>query len=173
MKLAKVRADEYSVDISFVQGNGYALPFEDNVFDFVYCAQVLEHVRRKDKFIKELYRVLEPDGIAFISAPNKLWYKEEHSGLLLANLLPHSLCERYVKWRKRRFESDEWNVWLPTYLSLSRLLSCDFEILADTIDFINEYKHTSLVNVKPLLRKIAIKYFLPLLFIVKKPGCFK
>jgi len=169
LKLAKKRGEEYCVDVSFIQGDGYTLPFKDNIFDFVYTAQVLEHAEHKDKFMKELYRVLGPDGIAFISAPNRLWYKEEHSGLILANLLPRDLCERYVKLRKRRYESDEWDVWLPTYWLLSHLFNnCGFEILADIIDYVAEYKHINIKIARFLSRIFPVKYFAPLLFIVQK-----
>jgi SAM-dependent methyltransferase len=46
------------------------LPFEDGRFGVVHANQVIEHVRRTDVFLREVRRVLAPDGIACISNNN-------------------------------------------------------------------------------------------------------
>jgi SAM-dependent methyltransferase len=46
------------------------LPFEDGAFDVVHANQVIEHVRRTDTFLREIRRVLAPDGLACISTNN-------------------------------------------------------------------------------------------------------
>lgn len=46
------------------------LPFEDASFDIVTANQVLEHVRRTDRFLAEIRRVLRPGGLACISTNN-------------------------------------------------------------------------------------------------------
>jgi SAM-dependent methyltransferase len=46
------------------------LPFEDGAFDVVHANQVIEHVRRTDTFLREIRRVLGPDGRACISTNN-------------------------------------------------------------------------------------------------------
>jgi SAM-dependent methyltransferase len=46
------------------------LPFDDGAFDVVHANQVIEHVRRTDTFLRELRRVLAPDGLACISTNN-------------------------------------------------------------------------------------------------------
>ena len=43
------------------------LDFEDNSFDFIYCAHVLEHIPDDRKAIRELYRVLRPGCTAALS----------------------------------------------------------------------------------------------------------
>lgn len=45
------------------------LKFEDNSFDFIYCAHVLEHIFDDGKAITEMFRVLKPGGIAVLSVP--------------------------------------------------------------------------------------------------------
>lgn len=42
---------------------------DDNRFDFVICSHVLEHVPDPDKAMKEILRVLRPDGKAIIMVP--------------------------------------------------------------------------------------------------------
>ena len=46
------------------------MPFEDGAFDVVHANQVIEHVRRTDTFLREIRRVLAPDGLACISTNN-------------------------------------------------------------------------------------------------------
>jgi SAM-dependent methyltransferase len=46
------------------------LPFADGEFDTVHANQVVEHVRRTDRFLSEIRRVLAPGGIACLSTNN-------------------------------------------------------------------------------------------------------
>lgn len=46
------------------------LPFNDNSFDFVYSAFVLEHLQNPEKMINEAIRVLNVHGILLLMAPN-------------------------------------------------------------------------------------------------------
>lgn len=46
------------------------LPFEDAAFDVVHANQVIEHVRRTDTVLREIRRVLAPDGLACVSTNN-------------------------------------------------------------------------------------------------------
>jgi len=46
------------------------LPYDDNTFDLVHSNQVIEHLFDIDLFVKEIYRVLKPGGLAVISTEN-------------------------------------------------------------------------------------------------------
>ena len=46
------------------------IPFPSESFDVVHANQVIEHVRRTDVFLREIRRVLKPDGLACISTNN-------------------------------------------------------------------------------------------------------
>jgi SAM-dependent methyltransferase len=48
------------------------LPFDDNKFDVILCNHVLEHIPDDTKAIKELYRVLKPNGMAILQIPQDL-----------------------------------------------------------------------------------------------------
>lgn len=48
------------------------LPFKDNVYDFILCNHVLEHIPDDTKAMEELYRVLKPGGIAILQIPQEL-----------------------------------------------------------------------------------------------------
>ncbi|HEX2416267.1 MAG TPA: class I SAM-dependent methyltransferase, partial [Thermoleophilaceae bacterium] len=56
-------AQRTRTDGEFVTFDGQRLPFDAESFDFVYCKQVLEHVRRPDPLIREVARVLRPEGL--------------------------------------------------------------------------------------------------------------
>jgi SAM-dependent methyltransferase len=45
------------------------LCFEDKSFDIILCSHVLEHIPDERKAITELYRVLVPNGVAYIQVP--------------------------------------------------------------------------------------------------------
>lgn len=45
------------------------IPYDDNEFDFIYNGHVLQCVNDDTKAIKELYRVLKPEGICVILVP--------------------------------------------------------------------------------------------------------
>jgi len=54
------------------------LQFPDDTFDFIYCSHILEHVPHDQQAIKELYRVLKPNGAALIMVPLKPSLKETY-----------------------------------------------------------------------------------------------
>lgn len=90
-------------DGRFVTYDGYELPFPDRSFPLVYSHQVLEHVRKPELALREIARVLEPNGL-FIGQTSQfepyhsysLWnftvygFKRivEDAGLQLAELRP-------------------------------------------------------------------------------------
>jgi len=46
------------------------IPLGDETFDVVIASQVLEHIIRRRHFLKEIRRILKPDGRAFIFVPD-------------------------------------------------------------------------------------------------------
>jgi SAM-dependent methyltransferase len=47
----------------------HEMPIADEVFDAVLCTQVLEHLEWPRESVKEMYRVLKPDGKLFMTVP--------------------------------------------------------------------------------------------------------
>ena len=54
-----------------LRGNAESLPFRDNHFDRIFCSEVIEHTLSPDNVIREIFRVLRPDGICVLSIPNE------------------------------------------------------------------------------------------------------
>jgi SAM-dependent methyltransferase len=58
------------------------VPFASESFDVVHANQVLEHIRRTDLLLREIRRVLRPDGFACISTNNlSSWHNVLSLGL--------------------------------------------------------------------------------------------
>ena len=47
------------------------LPFENNIYDLVFCNHVLEHIPEDQKAMSELYRVLKKGGTLIAQVPIK------------------------------------------------------------------------------------------------------
>ena len=52
-----------------VRGTAYGLPFADDTFDYVICAEVLEHLPQDTRAMAELTRVLKPGGLIAVTVP--------------------------------------------------------------------------------------------------------
>ncbi|MGA0041494.1 MAG: class I SAM-dependent methyltransferase [Flavobacteriaceae bacterium] len=48
-----------------------AISEENNTFDLILCYHILEHVDQDEKALKELFRVLKPNGSVLIQSPFK------------------------------------------------------------------------------------------------------
>jgi SAM-dependent methyltransferase len=56
--------------------DGQKFPFEAGSFDSILCNQVLEHVFNPEEFIKEIHRVLKPNGVIILTVPF-MWDEHE------------------------------------------------------------------------------------------------
>jgi SAM-dependent methyltransferase len=80
-----------------------ALPFRDDSFDLVYCLSTLEHVTAPGAAVREMMRVLHPDGALMLYAPNSWAPYENHYKVFWP---PFALCPRlllrvYLRLRRR------------------------------------------------------------------------
>jgi ubiquinone/menaquinone biosynthesis C-methylase UbiE len=55
------------------------IPFNDNQFDIIVASDIIEHTRDDRRVVKELLRVLKPQGILFVNVPafRFLWSKHD------------------------------------------------------------------------------------------------
>lgn len=54
-------------NVKVIHGNGLRSGFNDSFFDVVICLSVIEHNVDIEHFLKEVYRVLKPGGILYLS----------------------------------------------------------------------------------------------------------
>jgi ubiquinone/menaquinone biosynthesis C-methylase UbiE len=91
----RIRAEEHGVEVDLRQGVAEALPWEDASFDLVILDNVLEHVRDREQTLREIRRVLRPEGLLYLVTPKpfslySLW-NDPHYDLAGLVLLPRSL----------------------------------------------------------------------------------
>ena len=58
------------LDLTYCNLDESNIPFKSNSFDLIICTEVIEHVFDTDHLLSEIERVLEPQGIVFITTPN-------------------------------------------------------------------------------------------------------
>lgn len=85
-------ADEmYSTDnTSFHVGDVTDMPFPEGMFDVVVSFETIEHLKEPEKFVDEVWRVLRPNGVFIVSAPENsgsIWHVCDYDDEALESLL--------------------------------------------------------------------------------------
>lgn len=109
-----IRCDVTAVDVldqrvvkdgfDFVLVQNTDLPFADGLFDVVISNHVIEHVgnlKEQKNHLREMRRVMNTEGIAYLATPNRWMLMEPHYRLPFLSWLPPSLRHVYVRWAKR------------------------------------------------------------------------
>ena len=65
--LTKQRLKMYNLSSRYIQANAEELPFRSESFDYVNCQGVIHHTQKTENCIKEIARILKPEGKALIS----------------------------------------------------------------------------------------------------------
>jgi len=76
------------------------LPFADDTFDVVLSNHVIEHVgeyAEQMDHLREIRRVLRPDGVCYLAVPNRWMLVEPHYRLAFLSWLPVSLRSPYLR----------------------------------------------------------------------------
>lgn len=88
-------------NLIFEVADATSLSFDNEKFDCVLIANALHIMPKPDEAMKEIYRVLKPNGILF--APTFLW-KEGKQRKLIKRLMSISGFKMYQEWNKKQFE---------------------------------------------------------------------
>lgn len=122
LKYAKQFCDKNKIKVNLKYGLAEKIPFKNNFFDYCLSIAVLHHLETKEKRqrgLKEIYRILKRDGIALISVWNKL-----PLNLFIKN--------KYFKWRKAG-KAYYRHYYYFTYWELKRAIKkTGFKILKDS-----------------------------------------
>ena len=79
-------------------GDGHKVPFDDHSFEVVTLWNVLEHVPDGKRLLKEVERILRPNGLVFIICPNYAAFRQEaHYIVPWWPLLPRKLASVYLR----------------------------------------------------------------------------
>jgi len=69
LKIAKKYVD--NKDVKIIKGDVTNLKFNNESFDGIIASEILEHIKNDKKALKEINRVLKPNGLVMISVPNQ------------------------------------------------------------------------------------------------------
>lgn len=137
-QIVRKRLQEFGLDPqAVIKSRGENLPYESCSFDFVLCAQVLEHVKEPVAIMEEINRVLKKGGICYITAPNYLSFKENHYRVPWVPMLPRSIAEKYLKLLGRNpdfFKKHITYIHFLKILSIARHLGWENALLKEMIE---------------------------------------
>jgi ubiquinone/menaquinone biosynthesis C-methylase UbiE len=63
-------------NLRYIQGDCLSIPLEDNSVDIVSSFETIEHHDQHHQMIKEIKRILKPDGILIMSTPEKKYFTD-------------------------------------------------------------------------------------------------
>ena len=69
--------------------DGEKIPYKDNEFDYVVSIGCLEHYNNTEKGIRELARILKPEGLALIYVPNTFFIADVINVLFKGDIRKH------------------------------------------------------------------------------------
>lgn len=93
---SKKRAEDAGVSVDVAQGYAEQVPYPDDSFDFINIGEVIEHVEDPGRMLEEVRRVLRPEGVAYVSVPNRFGMRDPHFKLYFVNWLPRALANPYI-----------------------------------------------------------------------------
>jgi len=75
------------------------LAVRDESFDAVISSEMLEHTKAPARAVRELARVLRPNGVLVLTTPNRVWQGPVRAASVL-RLRPFHGMENFVAWRQ-------------------------------------------------------------------------
>jgi len=109
-KMLKKELDNLK-NINFLTGDITNLNIKDNSYDTIFIFNVISHVKNENSFIKEIKRILKPNGAVFIVDNNN-------------GINPLIRINNFLKWRNSEVKSVR--VGVPPYLILRKKLILEF-----------------------------------------------
>lgn len=95
--LARQRAQEAGVNVTFDAASAVKLPWPDAFADVCLLPEVLEHVAEWRPCLSEAVRVLKPNGVLYLSTTNRLCPRQQEFDLPFYSWYPGWLKRRYEK----------------------------------------------------------------------------
>lgn len=95
------RGQRYGLETRTLTAIGEQLPFATASFDAVACLEVLEHVGDPQALLREIRRVVKPEGRCVLTVINRWAPFDPHYHLWGINFLPRRLANAYIRLRGR------------------------------------------------------------------------
>jgi 2-polyprenyl-3-methyl-5-hydroxy-6-metoxy-1,4-benzoquinol methylase len=92
LRLAQLK----SGSIGLAQADATQMPYRDSAFDAAICSETLEHIPDDRGVVREIARVLKPDGLLFFTVPN-LWNAGRIVSMIKARDFTVQLGEHHIR----------------------------------------------------------------------------
>ncbi len=140
-----------------ILGNSTSLPFPDASMDVVVSLWVFEHIEKPEEVMKEIFRVLKPNGFFAFVTPNK-----KSALITLRRMMSDGIAHRLLKFLYGREEKDAFSVYyrantIKDITSLAKKTSFSQEIVLENAD----PSYTSFNEITYTASKIFIRLFGP------------
>jgi ubiquinone/menaquinone biosynthesis C-methylase UbiE len=96
-----------SDNIEYLTGSAESIPLPDQSIDIVVSFETVEHISDYEKFLREIKRVLTPDGVLIMSTPNDTVFPEGNT------------------FHTKEFSATEYDELIGTYFRYSQMLYQD------------------------------------------------
>jgi ubiquinone/menaquinone biosynthesis C-methylase UbiE len=126
--IAQKKAREAGVSIDFRLGDAAHMPFDDETFDFIVCTAAFKNFSEPVQALKEMNRVLKPNGRALISDLRRDVSQEAITNLV-DNMNLNRIDSLITKWTfkhmliKRAYTKDE----IAEFVSQTEFRKCDIQ----------------------------------------------
>ena len=103
-------------DVEVIQGSAVDMPFQSNSSDLMMCIEVLEHIPDQYQALRDMHRVLKPDGVLVLSVPYRRWFPSYYT--YMGHIRHYTRGELQQLLAESGFSVIEW---LPNYPRWNRL----------------------------------------------------
>ncbi|MCU0342276.1 MAG: class I SAM-dependent methyltransferase [Ignavibacterium sp.] len=122
---------------NLVNGTALQLPFSNQSFDLIIIQDVIEHLSETKSFITEVKRVLKPNGMIYLSTPNKYsifnFISDPHFGLPVVSVLKRESIKKYFLKHFRKNDLNRQDIaQLLSLNELIKLFNNDFDLQLNT-----------------------------------------
>lgn len=97
IEVAKRRASEAGLDITFDVGSATSLPYADSSMDVALLPELLEHVANWQDCLNEAARIVKPGGLLYLSTTSWLCPMQQEFNLPLYSWYPGFLKRKYER----------------------------------------------------------------------------
>ena len=105
-------------NLRYMAGDAAAIPLPDHSVDAVVSFETIEHISEElqQKFLREISRVLKPDGLVIMSTPNKAIYSDRYS--------------YFNEYHIHEFYPDEFVFFLKQFFPYVRMYQQSFQVVS-------------------------------------------
>lgn len=142
-KMRLLRQQNSFSNFNLICGSSSSLPFKNHSFDLIILQDVIEHLDKREILINNIYKLLNDNGMIYLSTPNRFSViniiADPHWGFPLVSLLKRNSVRKYFLNYFRKSEVNRKDIAeLLSLKNIYELFADKFEVQLFTIHSVNE-----------------------------------